>query len=367
MKNQKMWKQAWMWIGIGLVFAPMVAGASPTDLFGRSTSLAEAIEKRTHIERELRKDSPQVRPANRITEAQRNAALMRVSPNTALLNTASGETHDPALGLRENRHGTQDAEEAPPQGTQCFPVEQTIEKGNHQTETAFLTHNGQGLLKMEEHFIMGSGNAPMSLALTVVHQYNDSGERIATQRRYTRGQGETETALVDTTHLIRNTAGQLTKRVVDRTSDGNPEEITRFFYTAEGLLEQEERDVNADGTIDLVRSFLYGENGALTHVLEDRNNDGSRDMIKELLYTASGDLFRIRIDNGADGEVDALETFTHQNGVLVATLRTALVAGELEYLTLFGHDELGNPILEATDHRLDGSFDQITTTEFECD
>lgn len=367
MKNRKIWKQTWMWIGIGLVFAPMVAGASPAESMARSTSLADLIAERPALERELQKETPNIRPATRIEDTQRNAALTRVTPNATWITSTEMETHDPALGLQERVTERGNTGEEPPQTTQCFPVEKTTEKGSHQTETVFLTHNGEGLLKMEEHFVMGAGVAPISQEFTVVHQYNENNERIATQRRYTRGQGERVTSLVDTTHLVRNAAGQLTKLVLDVASDGNPEAITRFFYTADGLLELEEIDANADGIIDMARSFFYGENGALTHVLEDRNNDGSRDMIKELLYTESGDLFRIRFDNGADGAVDAVETFTHQNGLLVATMRTALVEGETQFLTLFGHDDLGNRITEATDNRLDGSFDEITATEFECD
>jgi hypothetical protein len=341
----------------------MGALASPDMNTARVASLAELIAKGPTMERILRERGPQVRPAaTQLSETTRQDALARATSNATLLAVEEGGNFDPALQLSGHLEYRGEAE-----ALQCFPVEQTRSRSGHLVETIHLTHNGNGLLKLEEHYLQGSPYEHLNHDFTVIHMYDANGEAIGTQKRYKRGTSQDRTSMVDTTYLMRNEAGLVTKKIIDIRTDGNPEEITLFFYNEDGLLDQEEIDLDADGNAELVRTFLYEENGALRKVIEDRGNDGVRDVMKDFFYTASGELFRIRIDNGADGEADAIETFTHQEGLLVATLRTALVSGESQSLTLFGYDEMGNQTTMASDTNLDGTFDQVTETQFECE
>ncbi len=363
MKNLNTLKQTWTLILTGMVLAPMVALASPDTKTARVASLEELIAKRPAMERILRQRGPQIRPAaTQLNDNAQTEAFARATSNASVLTWDKESNVDPALEL-----GSHLQYRGEPEALQCFPVEQILSHSGHLMETIHLTHNGDGLLKLEEHYTQGSPYTNLDHDFTVTHLYNAEGEAIGSQKRYKRGSSQQRVALVDTTYLVREENGLITKQVIDLRTDGTPEEVTLFFYNEDGLLEQEEIDLDADGDAELVRTFLYEENGTLIQVIEDRGNNGVRDVVKDFFYTASGELFRIRIDNGADGQADAMETFTFQEGLLVATMRTALVSGESQSLTLFGYDEMGNQTTLASDTNLDGIFDRVTETQFECE
>lgn len=155
----------------------------------------------------------------------------------------------------------------------------------------------------------------------------------------------------------------IVQEIVDREANGNADEITKTWYTANGNPKRAEYDFDANGKAEGATIWTYLEDGTVVKVEYDNEIDGTIDFVRTFQYNLLNRVTSTEEDSPVDGRTDRRVIFEYNPvGWLVAMKVDRLADSVIDTIHIYDYDSLGRLISVSEDNDGDGISD-ITTTQ----
>lgn len=143
----------------------------------------------------------------------------------------------------------------------------------------------------------------------------------------------------------------------------------RYGYTADDVLETEERDNDGDGVVDWDCGWTYAEDGMSATMACDKDADGDPDHAQVHSFDSAGNEVLIEADDEIDGIIDWRFTSTYADGLLVTLEYDYDATDDDPADTRYTYTYDAGRKLSVQDHDVsaDGAIDDRTVYSYVCD